>query len=116
MGIMDIELEGLQTELSTAYTNFFRIIKQLEPDKHSQCGVSGDWSPKDVISHLIGWDKSLQEFIADPDRFNPDPLYDTNTFDPQYSPKFATIPACCKIGLRKFTDNCVQLICRGRGD
>jgi len=78
---MDIELEGLQTRLSVAYTNFFRVIKQLEPNKRSQPGVSGDWSPKDVISHLIGWDKSLQEFIADPDGFIPGPLYDTNTFN-----------------------------------
>ena len=78
---MDIELKGLQTEFSIAYTNFFRVIQQLEPDKGSQSGVSGDWSPKDVISHLIGWDKSLQEFIADPDEFNPDPLYDINTFN-----------------------------------
>lgn len=78
---MDTNLERLQLELSTAYTSFCRVIKQLQPDKRSQPGVSGHWSPKDVVSHLIGWDKSLQEFIADPYRFNPDPLYDINTFN-----------------------------------
>jgi len=78
---MDIDLAELQTELSITYTNFFRVINQLEPDKRSQAGVSGHWSPKDVISHLIGWDKSLQAFIVDPDEFNPAPLYDTNTFN-----------------------------------
>ena len=78
---MDRDLDEVRTEFSLAYTNFFRVIQQLEPDKRCQSGVSGHWSPKDVISHLIGWDKSLQEFIADPDRFNPDPLYDTNTFN-----------------------------------
>jgi len=78
---MDTNIEELQIELFSAYTSFLRVIKQLEPDKRSRSGVSGHWSPKDVISHLIGWDKSLQEFIADPDEFNPDPLYDTNTFN-----------------------------------
>lgn len=78
---MDTGLAELQTELSKAYTNFFRVVTQLEPDKRNQSGVSGHWSPKDVISHLIGWDKSLQAFIVDPDGFNPDPLYDTNTFN-----------------------------------
>lgn len=81
MAIMDTDLERLQTEFSIAYTNFFQVIKQLEPGKRSQPGVSGHWSPKDVISHLIGWDKSLQAFIADPDGFNPDPLYDINMFN-----------------------------------
>ena len=78
---MDADLEALQTELSIAYINFFRVIKQLEPEKQGQAGVSGAWSAKDVISHLIGWDKALQAFIADPDRFNPDPLYNIDTFN-----------------------------------
>jgi hypothetical protein len=78
---MDTDLKGLQMELSMAYTNLLRVIKQLEPDKRSQAGVCGHWSSKDVISHLIGWDKSLQEFIVDPDEFNPEPLYDTNAFN-----------------------------------
>jgi hypothetical protein len=81
MFFVDTDLEGLQIGLSMAYTNFFRVVKQLTPDKRSQAGVSGIWSPKDVLSHLIGWDKSLQEFIADPDGFNPEPLYDTDTFN-----------------------------------
>ena len=78
---MDTNLAKLQMELSVAYTNFFQLIHQLEPSKRSQSGVSGHWSPKDVISHLIGWDKSFQEFIANPDGFNPAPLYDTNKFN-----------------------------------
>ena len=80
---MDTDLERLQMELSVAYTSFLRMIQQLEPNKRSQSGVSGHWSPKDVVSHLIGWDKSFQEFVANPDKFNPDPLYDTNRFNAQ---------------------------------
>jgi len=78
---VDTDLRGSQIELSMAYANFSRAIKQLEPERRSQVGVSGDWSPKDIISHLVGWDKSLQEFITDPDGFNPEPLYDINTFN-----------------------------------
>ena len=78
---MDRDATGLYTELSLAYSDFSRLIHQLEPDKRLQSGVSGHWSPKDVISHLIGWDTALQEFIADPDGFNPDPLYDIHTFN-----------------------------------
>lgn len=78
---MDTDLKGLQLELSMAYANFFRVIEQLEPEKRGQTGVSGRWTPKDVISHLIGWDKSLQEFITDPNEFDPEPLYDTDAFN-----------------------------------
>jgi hypothetical protein len=81
MVIMATELTRLETELSTAYTNFVRATAQLDLDKRYKPGVSGDWSPKDVIAHLVGWDKSLQAFIADPDGFNPEPLYDTNMFN-----------------------------------
>lgn len=78
---MDTDLKELQMELSIAYANFLQVIKHLEPEKRCQTGVSGHWTPKDVISHLIGWDKSLQEFITDPDEFDPEPLYDINTFN-----------------------------------
>ena len=43
--------------------------------------LAGIGRPKDVIAHLVGWDKSLQAFIADSDGFNPEPLYDTNMFN-----------------------------------
>jgi len=81
MAIMDTGLTRLEMELSTAFTNFVRVTAQVDPDKRYQPGVSGDWSPKDVISHLIGWDESLQKFIADPDGFDPSPLYDLNAFN-----------------------------------
>ncbi len=78
---MDIELKRLQTELSIAYTKFCRVVEQLEPSKQLQSGVSGDWSPKDVLAHLIGWDQALYQFIIDPEGFNPDPLYDIDKFN-----------------------------------
>jgi hypothetical protein len=71
----------LLKEYSSAYDNFFKVMIQLEPHKRSQSGLSGDWSPKDVISHLIGWDQAVQAYIADPGGFDPDPLYEVDTFN-----------------------------------
>ncbi len=76
---MDAKLEKVQAELSTAYAHFFEVATELEPAKRNQPGVYGDWSPNDVISHLVGWDRSVQEFIADPDGF--DPPYDVDAFN-----------------------------------
>ena len=78
---MDTNLDALQMELSVAYTNFVRSIGTLEPDKRGLAGVSGHWSAKDVVAHLVGWDEALQTFIADPEAFDPAPLYDTNAFN-----------------------------------
>lgn len=80
---MDVSLEKLQTELDKAYRQFSQAITQLDPDKRHQAGVSGAWSAQDVVSHLIGWDQALQAFIADPERFDPTPLYDVHQFNAQ---------------------------------
>ena len=78
---MNKEIVRLQTELSAAYVAFIERTNALEPDKRLQAGVSGAWSPKDVIAHLIGWDSAFQTFIANPDEFDPRPLYETHTFN-----------------------------------
>lgn len=78
---MNPDLAKLQAELTTAYTNYLHAIQALEPENQLQPGVSGDWSAKDVVSHLIGWDAALHEFITDPENFDPKPLYDVNSFN-----------------------------------
>ncbi len=78
---MNPNLAKLQIELTTAYTNYLQAIQALEAEKQLQPGVSGDWSAKDVVSHLIGWDAALHKFITDPENFNPEPLYDVNLFN-----------------------------------
>lgn len=78
---MRLVLEQLQSELVTAYKNYLQAIQALAPDKQLQPGVSGAWTAKDVVAHLIGWDKALHEFISDPENFNPEPLYDVHTFN-----------------------------------
>ena len=78
---MNPALAELKTELFSVYTNYLRAIQALEPEKRTQSGVSGDWSAKDVVAHLVGWDAALHEFITDPENFNPEPLYDVHTFN-----------------------------------
>lgn len=78
---MTPDLEKLQTALTVAFSNYLHTILALAPEKQVQPGVSGDWSAKDVVAHLIGWDAALHEFIADPENFNPEPLYDVHTFN-----------------------------------
>lgn len=73
---MDPQLEELQTELGAAHENFIRIAQSLAPEQRNQTGVCGDWSPKDVIAHLIGWDEAVQAYIEDPENF--DPPYDVH--------------------------------------
>ena len=76
---MDKNINQLLTKLTSAYTNFIQAAHQLDPNKRYQSGVCGEWSPKDVISHLVGWDKSLKALIVSPDDF--EPPYDVHHFN-----------------------------------
>lgn len=67
--------------LTQAHSNFIQICQQLDPQKYNQPGVCGTWSPKDTVAHLIGWDKSLLQFITDIDNFIPP--YDPDLFNEQ---------------------------------
>ena len=57
--------------LTRAQSDFVQTGNQLDPQKRDQPGVCGEWSPKDMVAHLVGWDKSLLEFITDIDNFSP---------------------------------------------
>jgi hypothetical protein len=46
----------LRDGLQLTYSDFLDVISQLSPDDYEKIGVCGNWSAKDVISHLIGWD------------------------------------------------------------
>lgn len=76
---MITKLNELKEKLEFSHTNFVQVANQLDPKKHNQAGVCGEWSPRDVVSHLVGWDKSLKEFILDIDNF--DPPYDVHRFN-----------------------------------
>jgi hypothetical protein len=57
--------------LTCAQSDFVQIANQLDPQKRDQAGVCGEWSPKEVVAHLAGWDQSLLTFITDNDNFIP---------------------------------------------
>ena len=80
---MDSRLEERQLELSAACSAFCQLLDRIDSKKYDQPGVCGVWSPKDVVSHLIGWDKSVEEFIANPESFDPAPLLDFESFNAQ---------------------------------
>jgi hypothetical protein len=46
----------LATELEAAHQNFVHVALQLDIRIHEKGGVCGEWSPKDVVAHLVGWD------------------------------------------------------------
>ena len=76
---MDKNINQLFTKLTSAHTNFIQVANQLDLNKRYQAGVCGEWSPKDVVSHLVGWDQSLKELIVAPDDF--DPPYAVDNFN-----------------------------------
>ncbi|MCB9077610.1 MAG: maleylpyruvate isomerase N-terminal domain-containing protein [Anaerolineaceae bacterium] len=76
---MDENINRLFTELTAAYANFIQVANQLDGNKRYQAGVCGEWSPKDVISHLVGWDQSLKALIVAPDEF--EPPYEVDNFN-----------------------------------
>ncbi|MEZ4870590.1 MAG: hypothetical protein R3C14_55185 [Caldilineaceae bacterium] len=77
--MMDTQIRELQQRLHTAHTNFVRVAEALAPTLRNQAGVCGDWSPKEVVAHLTGWDGSLKQLIVDIENFNPP--YDVDKFN-----------------------------------
>lgn len=78
---MDPILHKLQLQLTAAHAQFLHVVHQLKSTQREQVGVCGEWSPKDVVAHLIGWDSSLTQLIVDIEHF--DPPYDVNAFNRQ---------------------------------
>lgn len=72
----------LQHELSHAYDRFRRTVGQLAPSAREQSGVCGEWSPKEVVAHLAGWDREaarrFQQFMQGPTE---DIDYDLDAFN-----------------------------------
>lgn len=46
----------LAENLDQAYTAFIEVASQLDADLHNEAGVCGEWSPREVAAHLVGWD------------------------------------------------------------
>lgn len=46
----------LAENLAQAYTTFIEVASQLDADLPNEAGVCGEWSPREVVAHLVGWD------------------------------------------------------------
>lgn len=51
----------LAENLANAYTSFVAVTAQLDETLHNKAGVCGEWSPREVIAHLVGWDAKAVE-------------------------------------------------------
>lgn len=66
---MDESLSGYWSGFCDARAAFLQVANRVGPEQQTQPGVCGIWSPKQVVDHLIGWDKALLTFITTPDQF-----------------------------------------------
>ncbi len=56
---MDMKKSELLDRLQQAYQQWEEFIGQVSPTRMDQPGVNGDWSMKDMIAHLTGWNRWL---------------------------------------------------------
>ena len=54
----------LADELEVAQQHFMEIAAQLALVVREKRGVCGEWSPKDVMAHLVGWDREAVYFLG----------------------------------------------------
>jgi uncharacterized damage-inducible protein DinB len=79
---MSEDWEKLQKRLAAAYNDFLAICDQLDPGLYETDTVDGQWSLRDVVAHLTGWDHEATErfwrFLAGPTE---DTTYNNDEFN-----------------------------------
>lgn len=72
----------LQNKLVAAEEEFLQIIEKLDEKLRDKEIDEGKWSPKDVLSHIVGWEveviKQFKAIIINPDV---DDNYDIDSFN-----------------------------------
>jgi hypothetical protein len=63
----------LLTWLQEEYRQLEALLDQIGPDRMDQPGVNGDWSMKDLVAHLTGWQPRLTSRIQAAQRGEPEP-------------------------------------------
>ncbi len=60
----------LQENLAAAFAGFLEVCDQLDSRLYENTTIDGQWSAKDVVAHLTGWDHEATErfwrFLAGP--------------------------------------------------
>jgi hypothetical protein len=49
----------LLTVLQERHRQWQALLEQIGPERMDQSGVNGDWSMKDIVAHLTGWNRWL---------------------------------------------------------
>ena len=62
-------LDWLQEE----YRQWEAFLDQIGPARMEQPGVNGDWSMKDIVAHLTGWQPRLTAHLQAAQRGEPEP-------------------------------------------
>ena len=59
--------------LQEEYQQWEALLDQIGPARMDQPGVNGDWSMKDVVAHLTGWNRWLVARLQAAQRHEPEP-------------------------------------------
>ena len=59
--------------LQEEYRQWEAFLDQIGPERMGQPGVNGDWSMKDIVAHLTGWQPRLITRIQAAQRGEPEP-------------------------------------------
>jgi hypothetical protein len=59
--------------LREEYWAWESLLEQIGPERMEQSGVNGDWSMKDIVAHLTGWNRRLVAHLSAAGRGEPEP-------------------------------------------
>jgi len=59
--------------LREEYQQWEALLDQIGPERIDQPSVNGDWSMKDIVAHLTGWNRGLVDRIQAAGRGEPEP-------------------------------------------
>jgi hypothetical protein len=80
----------LRKEWRRTSSNFLIAAKKLSPELAEISGVCGDWSPKDVVAHLTGWNyEAVRHYCAFQAGATPAAANSENAID-AYNARFVT--------------------------
>jgi hypothetical protein len=59
--------------LQEEYRQWEALLDQIGPERMEQPGVNGDWSMKDIVAHLTGWQPRVNAHLRAVQRGEPEP-------------------------------------------
>ena len=63
----------LLTWLQEEYSKWEALLDQIGPARMGQPGVNGDWTMKDIVAHLMGWNRRLVNHLQAAQHGEPEP-------------------------------------------